>query len=126
MIFLSILTIQSFGQQFDNDLILLIDYNEFTSCEVIEIDGKKVDPNKHFCGDIPYISDDFSEFFPINRVFYYDGDVELSKNDFILFWDYDVKKQIDSLPFSYSKVKINEISNDTILKIQFNAKPMLS
>jgi len=122
LIFLSILTIQSFSQQSHNDMILLINYNEYTSCKVVEIDGQKVASNKHFCGGIPAIVDDFSEFFPIKRVFYYDGNVDLSKNDIILFWDYDVKKQIDSLPFSYSKVKINEITNDTILKIQFNDK----
>jgi len=118
------LTIQGFSQQSDIDMILLIDYNEYTSCKVVEIDGQKVDPNKHFCGDIPHISDDFSEFFPIKRVFYYDGDVDLKKNDLILLWDYDVKIQIDSLPFTYSKVKIKSILNDTILKIQFNDKPI--
>ena len=124
LIFLSILTIQGFSQQSEIDMILLVDYNENVSCEVVEVDGQKVDPNKHFCGEIPYISDDFSEFFPIKRVFYYDGDVDLTKNDFILLWDYDVKIQIDSLPFTYSKVKIKSILNDTILKIQFNDKPI--
>lgn len=122
LILLSISTIQGFSQHSHNDMILLINYNEYSSCKVVEIDGQKVDPNKHFCGEIPAIVDDFSKFFTIKRVFYYDGNIDLSKNDFILFWDYDVKKQIDSLPFSYSKVKINEIINDTILKIKFNDK----
>jgi TonB family protein len=124
LIFLCILTIQSFSQEPDIAKILLIDYNEYTTCEVVEIDGQKVNPNKYSCEEISVDVDDFSEFFPLKKVFYYDGEAELTKNDIILFWDYDLKKEIDSLPFSYSKIIINEISNDTILKIQFDTKPI--
>ena len=125
LIFLSILSINCFSQQPNNvDWILLIDYNEYTFCEVLEIDGQKVDPKKHFCDKISATVDDFSEFFPIKRVFYYDGEVEITDNDIILFWDYDLKKQIDSLSFTYSRIKIENIKNDSILKILLNNKQM--
>lgn len=119
-LFLCLLPFEGFTQQSKSDMILLVEYNENTECEVIEIDGQQVASSNHFCGGIPAIVDNFSNFYPTKKVFYFDGELELSSNSRILFWDYDYKKEIENLPFSYSKVKINALSNDTVLKIQLH------
>lgn len=128
MILLTLLAINCKGQSqiySDKNFILLVDYNEYTSCKVLEVDGKKVDHKKQFCSAFSGIVDDFSEYFPIKKVFYYDGELELKGNEMILFWDYDFKKAIDSLPFSYSKVIIKTLLNDSTITINLKGKELI-
>lgn len=119
-IFLFLLTTSGYCQSLiQNDKILLINYFEHTDCEVIEVDEKN-DSNYNPC-DYDYIDiDDFSQYFPIKKVFYYDGFVKLTENDKILIWDYDNKKEVENFPFAYSKIKINALENDTTVKLILN------
>lgn len=110
------------GQKPNSDNILLIQHDEYSKCEIIKIDSKKVVPYRTICDEIMINVDDFSEYFPIKKVFYYDGLVHLTSNDKILLWEYANIKSIDTLPYLSSKIKINEILNDSIIKIQFNNK----
>lgn len=120
LILLDAFAIISFSQQCSDDLILLLKYNEYTSCEVLKIDEQKTDEKNHFCDEVNSDEDDFSEYFPKKKVFYYDGRLELTMKDLILFWNYNNKQQIDKLPFTSSNIKIISVFNDTILKIQLN------
>ncbi|NOZ46448.1 MAG: hypothetical protein GXO79_06660 [Chlorobi bacterium] len=126
-IILTLITFFFFNKIFaqDTNYVLLLKYNEeIINCNLIEIDGKPIKPIK-YSNEVYSEVDDFSEFFSIKKVFYYDGNIKLTENTKILFWEYDNKITIDSLPFRNNKFVINSILNDTSVKIILNQKEIV-
>lgn len=118
---MGVLTWKVFSQGTPNDMILLIRYAEETECKILKTDNY-VDADKYHCDEIYEEIDDFSEFFPKEKVFYYDGEIELIPNDKILFWEYGYNKIISELPFKYSDLKIDSLLTSGTIIIQIEKK----
>jgi hypothetical protein len=107
--------------------ILLIKYSESKQCK--DVDNLKDDAEfvkwEDFCDDFIGIIDDFSEFFYNTKIFFAQTNLTGNENSKLIFWDYDYIKEIDSLPFIYSKIKINSLVNDSIVKIEYDNKKQI-
>lgn len=110
-------------QEVNQNRILLLQYIENTECKILEIDNKKADPDKEFCGDFIPIIDDFSEFYDVIRVFHFDDDGDrndnwnkkLDRGEPILFWEYFNKTFIDTFPYRRNRVQLDSLYADTIV-----------
>ena len=114
------LTVNCYSQWKNSDYILLVRYSEHTICKVLDINGQKVDYDRHHCDDHLADIDNFSEYFPSKRIFYYDGEVSLSNEDKVILWDY--VPVISNLPLEHSEIKIDAILNGSILQFNINNK----
>lgn len=105
--------------------ILLIKYRVSKQCK--EVDNEKDDIENikwdDFC-DFIGIVDDFSEFFYNTKIFFAQTNLLKNEKSKLLFWDYGFIKEIDTLPFNYSKIKIKSFVNDSVINIEYNKKKL--
>src|SRR5690606_15524693 len=85
-----------------------------------DINGQKVDYDRHHCDNHLADIDNFSEYFPSKRIFYFDGVVSFSNEDNVILWDYI--PIMSKLPLKHSEIKIEAILNGSILQFSLNNK----
>lgn len=104
------------------DKLLLLNYFTHTTCKVIEANGKPVNDSMLYCGEILSDIDDFSDFFPVKRVFHFDGDWSISEIDKILLWEYGRSTLVAKSPFQQEGLQIRTFVNDSVIQVGINMK----
>jgi hypothetical protein len=66
--------------------------------------------------------DDFSEYYPLVQAYYFDGELNFNQKERILFEKYGENQIIRDFPFTYSNIRIDSISNDTIVHFTVKGK----
>ena len=125
--FLSGQTIKN-HKSINNDNCIILKYNEFIECKVLKINNIIVENIDSTCEDFSNFTDDFSDYYPVLNIFQVDQIFKPSDSLKIFFWKNGNKQGIYSFPFNYSKLKIDNLQDDSIVSctinnIKFNLKP---
>ncbi|MFB6344077.1 energy transducer TonB [Saccharicrinis sp. FJH62] len=97
-----LLTLISFGASCQN-----VDFNRDKSILYLNYEQK----NAEVIAEI----DDFSEYYPLVQAYYFEGKLNLNQKERILLEIYGDNQIIRDFPFTYSNIRIDSISNDTIV-----------
>ena len=66
--------------------------------------------------------DDFSEYYPLVHAYYFEGELNFNQKEKILFEVYGDNQIVRNFPFTYSNIRIDSISNDTIVHLTVEGK----
>lgn len=104
--------------------ILIIDYNEYSSCMDIYKKGDNIDSTewKDCNKDYDVKVDDATEIFYNTEIFFADTYLEKKDSIKLIIRNYGDIMSVYSFPFVYSKFKIINIENDSTLLLEFENK----
>ena len=98
---------------------LLIKCDIENKTDIIKFQGLQKNKFKYFF--TPEVGvDDFSVYDPEKKIFNVDGDLKLKDSARIMFWNYDNKIGISTLPFNYALISIDSLVNDSTILVSFN------
>lgn len=66
--------------------------------------------------------DDFSEYYPLVNAYYFEGKLNSNQKERILLEIYGNNQIIRDFPFNYSKIRLDSISNDTVVHFSIKNK----
>lgn len=104
-----LLTLLSFGASCQN-----VDFDREKSILYLQYAQKNVEVIAEI--------DDFSEYYPLVQAYYFEGELNFNQKGRILFEVYGDNQIVRGFPFTYSNIRIDSISNDTVIHITVRDK----